>query len=85
MIYVLAGFSFILLALNVAQYVAHLRVLDKERSASAAREISLLNRIQAPEIAVAQSLPEPEGLDPLPIDDSPFADAAYAEYLERNS
>jgi hypothetical protein len=85
MIYVLAGFSFILLALNVAQYVAHLRVLDKERSASAAREISLLNRIQAPEAAVIQSFPTPEGHEAPPVDDSPYADQAYADWLERTS
>jgi hypothetical protein len=72
-------------ALLVLQHLHYERRMDKLRAESASREISLLNRIQAPEIAVAQSLPEPEGQEPLPVDDSPYADAAYAEYLERTS
>lgn len=82
--------------LLAAQHVAYLRRLDRERATAVARETKLLekhaelvDRITLlkvdPQQAAIVSYPEIEEQPHIPVDDSPYADAAWAEHMERTS
>lgn len=49
--------------------------------AQRAREDQLLNRIQAPAVAVSQSMPEGDPPEFVPMDDTPYADAKWDEFV----
>ena len=71
-------FALVATNLTLAAFAAFLlRTLVAERAAQRTREDELMNRIQAPQIAVAHSLPYTEGTTPYV---SAFDDEALAEY-----
>jgi membrane protein implicated in regulation of membrane protease activity len=86
-----------LLALLVAQRWDHGRQSKAERAHSAQQLSGTLAQVREltdqivllkvePQQAAALSYPEPPEDQPaIPVDDSPYADQAWAEYLERSS
>ncbi len=79
MIYLALAFNFVIIVLAVVAVVACRRDVRTERDRAYAREDSLLNRIQKPQLAAAQSLTE-QAPPQRPAYISAFDDEAAAQY-----
>lgn len=83
MLYLSLAVNALLVGLLVFDRFRYSAEIRGERNWHRTQQESLLNRIQAPEVAVAQSQPEPSGV-PLhvPADDSPYADKVWDDLIE---
>lgn len=87
MLYLSFALNAVLVALYVWERIDSQRRLDRYRAEAASREISLLNRIQAPELAVTQTFPDDPDPEPtyLPVDDTPHADNVWDLFQQEHS